>query len=154
MLNTNKKILHLGCGLKPYKPKEGEEVLHLDKLELPEVEIVCDLNNGIPLPSGQFDEVIAFDIVEHILDVFKLMEEIHRVLKPDGIVKIHTTYIGTEMSFTDPSHYHYFTLDSFDYFDFSTGFGKGYGFYTKAKFKILKKAVEGGWLVFEMQVIK
>jgi len=148
-----KRILHIGCGLKPYKAKENEEVIHLDIKELPDVEIVADLNNGIPLPSNSFDEVIADDIVEHIIDVIKLMEEIHRVLKKGGVVKIHTTYIGTEMSFADPTHFHYFTLNSFDYFDPDTSFGKTYSFYSKAKFKIIKKEIKGGWLYFELKKI-
>lgn len=131
-------VLELGSGLAPHYSPDAE-VVHLDKLPLHDVEIVCDLNTGIPLRADAFDEVIASDIVEHVLDVFGLMGEIHRVMKKKARLKVRTTYWKSENAYTDPSHLHFFTEHSFDYFDPNTEFGGRYSFYTKTKFRILDR---------------
>ena len=46
--------------------------------------IVADLEQGLPLASGQFDVVIMADVLEHIREDGKLLGEIRRCLKPGG----------------------------------------------------------------------
>ena len=140
-------ILELGSGLNPHRSPDAE-IVHLDKLPLPDVEIICDVSRGIPLRSEAFDEVIASDVVEHVLDVFRLMEEIHRVMKMKARLKIRTTYWKSKNAYTDPSHFHFFTEHSFDYFDPNTQFGRKYSFYTKTKFKILDRYMDSQEQVF------
>ncbi len=42
----------------------------------------------IPFPPESFDLVICTEVLEHVLDPKKVVEEIKRVLKPDGIAVI------------------------------------------------------------------
>jgi SAM-dependent methyltransferase len=46
----------------------------------------------IPFPSGSFDRVLMFDIVEHLYpwELHEAYRQVHRVLKDDGRVIIHT----------------------------------------------------------------
>jgi ubiquinone/menaquinone biosynthesis C-methylase UbiE len=46
----------------------------------------------LPFPSGLFDRVLMFDVVEHLhpWELHQAMLEIHRVLKPEGRFIIHT----------------------------------------------------------------
>jgi SAM-dependent methyltransferase len=44
----------------------------------------------IPLESGGFDMVLAFSVIEHVLDVEKVFGEISRVLKPGGLFWFNT----------------------------------------------------------------
>lgn len=46
----------------------------------------------VPYASGQFDRVLMFDVVEHLhpWELHQAFLEIHRVLKPDGRLVIHT----------------------------------------------------------------
>ena len=46
----------------------------------------------LPFPDGYFDRVLMFDVVEHLhpWELHQAMEEIHRVLKPNGRFIIHT----------------------------------------------------------------
>lgn len=118
---------------------------------MPHVEIVCDLKRGIPFRSDVFDEIIAIDILEHILDVFALMAEIHRVMKMKAFLRIKTNYWKNENAYTDPSHLHFFTRHSVDYFDLTREFGKKYGYYTKAKFNILSQWMDGQEQIFVLQ---
>jgi len=154
------KILELGAGARPIK-KEGIEIVHLDKIPLPDIEVVIDLNRISPLFGGQklpfndeeFDEVLAYDIIEHIIDVIPLIEEIYRVLKPKGIVRIRTTNYKFSNAFRDPTHYHFFTDQSFDYFDPSSELFSRYGHISKARFKVLEKREDGQELVFTLEKI-
>lgn len=45
---------------------------------------VQDLNNGIPYPDKKFDAVTCFDVLEHVFDPLKLINETKRVLKDGG----------------------------------------------------------------------
>jgi len=46
--------------------------------------IRADLETGIPFRASSFDLVIASEVLEHIFDTDFLIEEIRRVLKPNG----------------------------------------------------------------------
>ncbi|MCD6381657.1 MAG: methyltransferase domain-containing protein, partial [Candidatus Aenigmarchaeota archaeon] len=122
-----KKILELGSGKKPYLGKKDEKVIHLDIVKLPHVEIVHDLNKfPWPFKDNEFDEIRADNVIEHLDDLVKVMEEIWRILKPKGIVKVWVPYFAHPNAFTDITHKHFFTLHSFDYFDQRTEIGKKY----------------------------
>jgi len=154
------KVLDLGCGAIPYE-HEGDEVVHLDKRALPHVEVVFDLNRTSPYFGGEklpfndesFDMVLALDIIEHIIDVIPLFEEIYRVLKKGGQLIIRTTNWKTENSFRDPTHYHYFTLESLDYFDPNSRLFERYGHVSNARFKVEERRCDGQELVFKLTKI-
>lgn len=46
----------------------------------------------LPFPTGVFDRVLMFDVVEHLYpwELQQSLAEIHRVLKPDGMFIVHT----------------------------------------------------------------
>ncbi len=49
-----------------------------------------DLNEGIDFPDNMFDLVFAGEIIEHIYDTDFFVDEIKRILKPEGILVITT----------------------------------------------------------------
>lgn len=49
-----------------------------------------DLNEGIDFPDNMFDLVFAGEIIEHIYDTDFLVDEIRRILKPEGVLVITT----------------------------------------------------------------
>jgi len=125
-----RRILELGCGKKPYQPKIGEEVIHLDIVKLPHVEVVWDLNRiPYPFPDNYFDEVIATHVLEHLDDIVCVMKEIWRILKPNGVLKITSPHFSNYDAFRDPTHKHFFTFETFDYFEPSSKLHKEFGFY-------------------------
>jgi len=135
------RILDLGSGTKPYK-REKAEIWHLDKFEFPHVEIVCDVENGLPFPSNYFDYVRASHLMEHLNDVVKVINEIWRVLKPNGKLQILTPHYTNTDFWRDPTHKRPFMIQSFDHFDPQTGWGK-IAPMGKGKWKILSKKVLG-----------
>ena len=145
------KKLELACGKYP-----DAEAVNLDIVAVEGCDIVHDLEQyPYPFEDGQFEHIQATDIVEHITDIFKMFAELHRILAPEGIIKIHTNYAGHISAFTDPQHKHFFTLESFDYFDPETFMGREFFFYTPVKFKILEKRVDdsGRGLYFTLKKI-
>jgi len=134
------KILELGCGKKPYEPKKGEKVIHLDKVKLPHVEVVWDLNKfPWPFKDNEFDVIIASHVLEHLDDLIKAMEEIWRITKPGGLVKIRVPYAKNYGAFTDPTHKHFFTSVTFDYWDEEKTQELYHELGTQAKFRVRKK---------------
>ncbi|MGA2384879.1 MAG: class I SAM-dependent methyltransferase [Gemmatimonadales bacterium] len=95
--------------------------------------VVADLDaGGLPFKAGCFDAVGAYDVVEHVEDLVALMEEIHRVLRPDGVVYITTPHFSSANAFTDPTHRRALSLRSFDYFDGAHPLA----YYSAARFRI------------------
>lgn len=141
--------LILGCGEKRY-----EAGLHVDIRLTSATDLLLDLNKiPWPLETEAFEEVIAEDIIEHLSDVIKTVEECYRVLKPGGSLRIITPHYMHENSWIDPTHKWHLTEKSFDYFDPSTNFGKKYSFYTTCKFKITHKDISNGNICVIMEKI-
>jgi SAM-dependent methyltransferase len=136
-----KKILELGAGKRPYLGKNNEDVIHTDIMKLPHIEVVHDLNKfPWPLKKNEFDEVLARHVLEHLDNIIKVMDEIGRILKPNGIIKIWVPYFSHVGAVWDLTHKHFFTLNTFDYWDKSTREGSVLNYEIgRTRFKIIKK---------------
>ncbi|MGB0721178.1 MAG: class I SAM-dependent methyltransferase [Gammaproteobacteria bacterium] len=58
----------------------------------PYVQFVADAHR-IPLMSERFDAVVVQAVLEHVLEPATVVREIHRVLRPDGIVYAETPFM-------------------------------------------------------------
>ena len=63
--------------------------------------------------SKSFDTVIATEVLEHLYDPQRAIDEIYRVLTPGGILILSTRFIY--MYHPDPKDYYRFTEDSLSY---------------------------------------
>lgn len=108
----NLKIVNLGCG---NKKEEGE--IGVDIIPSPQVDIVADLNRyPLPFEDNSIDIVKSSHVFEHLDNLILLMEEIHRMLKPEGILEFTVPHVSNIEFFRDPTHKHSFTLGTMDYF--------------------------------------
>jgi len=133
--SQKKKLLDLGCGENKYPGAIGVDINPKSKAD-----IIHDLNK-FPYPFGdnQFDLIFAQNIIEHLDDIVKVMEELYRIGKNGAKIYIRTSHFSSVDSFTDPTHKHFFTSCTFDYFIPGS---KYYQFhYSKAKFKKRKVSV-------------
>ncbi len=64
----------------------------LKKLDL--ATVAADLNETLPLPAASFDGVLSLEVIEHLVEVNKFLQEIFRVLKPKGWLIISTPNIA------------------------------------------------------------
>jgi len=134
------KKLNIGCG-KDIKPG----FVNIDIIKLPDVDKIVNLNKyPWPFKDNEFDYVFCASVLEHLEDIVKALEEIHRICKNNAIVDIIVPHFSSMGAFKDPTHKHFFTYYSFDYF---TEDG-GYNFYSKARFKILKRKIIYGKTFF------
>ena len=130
MSGTQKKILDLGCG-----NKKRPGAIGVDCYNRTAADVIHDLNVfPYPFQDATFDEIYLDNTLEHLDDVLKVMEEVHRISKPGGLVKVIVPYFRSRWAFVDPTHRHFFTVDSFAYFDPDHIIGKTYP-YSLARFK-------------------
>jgi ubiquinone/menaquinone biosynthesis C-methylase UbiE len=133
------KILDVGCGDNKTKGAIG-----IDINPNTQADIIHDLNK-IPWPfnDNEFDEIICNDVLEHLDDIFSVMEEIHRICKPNGIVKIRVPHFSSSTNYGDLTHRHLFSTKSFDGFSSESNM---YYHYTKVKFKKIDCKIRFGKL--------
>lgn len=131
----NSKIkLDVGCG-----NKKRNGFFGLDKIELPGVDIVCDLEKDrIPLDDNSVKEIHTRHFLEHVSDLVKIMDEFWRVSCDKGRIIIAVPYYNSIGAFRDPTHKGFFTFETFNYFTETKDYNS---FYTKRKFKIIKKKI-------------
>lgn len=86
------------------------------------------------IDSNSADEIFMDNVLEHLADVPKVMAELHRITKPGGLVKIIVPYAKSDWAFQDPTHKHFFTERSMDYFSEDSP----YNFYSESRFRIRK----------------
>ncbi|MCK5830180.1 MAG: methyltransferase domain-containing protein [Methylococcales bacterium] len=128
-----RKSLDLGCNDCPRNPYGYEELYGADLGEQ-EIEgvIYKQVNLAlapIPFPDNYFDCVSAFDFIEHIprqllspdtsniiLPFISLMNEIWRVLKPNGFFYAVTPVYPHPSVFQDPTHVNIITNLTHEYF--------------------------------------
>lgn len=161
---------------------EVPDHVHVDLVNLPHIDYVWDLNNGLPritigkgMPGqGQYsqfysaqvikafadntvDEFRAHHIFEHIkVEKFiNLMNEIWEALKPDGVLKVYVPNAAhVEAAWSDPTHVRAFTARTFWYF---TQEGYAAFAYTDKTWTILNgypkiNGSEGDWWEIEVHM--
>lgn len=143
-------ILNLGCGA-----ERMEDAVNVDSAKLPSVDLVHDLNTvPWPLPADRFERIFATDLIEHLDDPVVFLEECWRVASTDGVVLIQTVEGGSHNHYTDPTHKRGFTLESFDYFDPKTFYGRKFAHYSTGKWSIEHKSGGGENLTFVLRKVE
>jgi len=126
MLLENRIKLNLGCGT-----NKVEGYLGVDKIKTPASDIIHNLNSfPYPFEDNSVEEIVMDNVLEHLQDVIKVMEELYRICIPGALIHINVPYFKSNSAFTDPTHRHFFTETSFKYFNASHALH----FYTTAIF--------------------
>jgi SAM-dependent methyltransferase len=126
-------VVDLGCG-----EKKRDGTIGVDFNQRTNPDIVHDLNIfPYPFKDSSIDMVYLDNTLEHLDDVIKVMEEVYRILKPGGKAKIITPYFRSVWGFLDPTHKHFFAVNSFSFYDPDHIVCRRYK-YTDARFKTKK----------------
>lgn len=131
---SHERILDVGCG--PYKIQGA---IGIDHTPLPGVDVVYDLDRSPwPFAANSFDKAICRHSLAHLDSVVRTIEELHRILRPDGILEIVTPHFSSDNAFTDITSRHFFGFRSMDYFCPNRGFKYRY---SRAEFELLEVRV-------------
>ncbi len=108
-----------GYGIEIIAPK-ATHFTTIDKFN--GVEKICKASNvefveatvpPLPFADDSFDCVISFQVIEHIKDDKKFIQEVHRTLRPDGIFIVSTPNITMSLT-RNPWHIREYTSTEFN----------------------------------------
>lgn len=123
--------IDFGCG---QRKKEG--YVGVDALSLPGVDVVHDLNIfPYPFEDSAADDIWIDNVLEHLDNPLKVMEEIYRISKNGAKVVVSVPYFRSFYATIDPTHKNFFGVWWFSYFDPSHPFHSRYR-YTEARFNL------------------
>ena len=137
--------LNLGCGKNIQKGW-----INVDAVKIDGVDIVCDLNKfPWPFDDDSVDTILMDNILEHLDDVVKVMEEVYRILKVNGNAEIIVPYYKSKNAYKDPTHKHFFTEETMNYFTC----WHPCSFYSTARFRIItcEKYHVGGFPLWHLK---
>lgn len=108
--------IELGCGSRKRHP----EAIGIDILDAPCVDIVGDIYEVLAcFKTGTVSQVYSYHFIEHIPDLFHLMKELERIVKPGGSIELVAPHFSNPYFYSDPTHQRFFGLYTFCYL--STG---------------------------------
>jgi len=106
------RILDLGCG-----PNKYPGAIGADKIPNTAADVLCHFDQGgLPFADNAFDEVRAVHVIEHVADVVRTMEELHRITLPGGTIYLVTPHYTDSSSYQDPTHRWHLNSFAFRYF--------------------------------------
>jgi SAM-dependent methyltransferase len=93
-------VLDLGCGgQKQYPGNFG-----VDLFPTSEVDVLADVSRALPFADDSVDRVFLVHILEHLIDFLPLVDEVHRILRPDGVAFVLSPWWKYVNAVADPTH--------------------------------------------------
>ena len=111
-MRNNKVVLDVGCGR-----QKTQGAIGIDIVKDSNADLLHDLNFlPYPFKDNKFDEVICKQILEHLEKPLDVLQEIHRISKPNALLFIEVPHFSCFYAFCDLQHkrfFSYFSLDAF-----------------------------------------
>lgn len=86
------RILVVGAGDALFSPPPGLDLLYSDVAPGPLVDLIADAHD-LPFADESFEAVFAVSVLEHVLEPWRCVDEVRRVLVPGGIIYAVTPFI-------------------------------------------------------------
>ena len=106
------RILDVGCGGR----KQVERAIGIDRHPHPGVDVVADLERTMPIADQSIDHVFAVHFLEHVHNLLPLLNELHRVLRPQGVLHVMVPSHAHVNALADPTHVRFFHQQTFKFF--------------------------------------
>jgi len=107
-----KRALDVGCGSRKLLGADG-----IDVVSSSDADVVHDLSSfPWPYKDNTYDIILMNHSLEHMEDVLKTMAEVHRIAKSGAHIVIQVPHFRCLDAYVDPTHRHFFTSRSLDYF--------------------------------------
>lgn len=128
--------INLGSGGGTKEGFYGLDIANIDN----NVDIVADLNRPLDLlPDNSVSEIFTCHVLEHVNNFIGLMEELHRIVRPNGKIEIRVPHFSNPYHYSDPTHVRFFGAFTMYYFvsaEDQPEFRKVPAFYSKCRFKV------------------
>jgi len=109
---VTKRVLDVGCGQNKFPGAIG-----IDSNPRSHADVLHDLGNfPYPFSDNEFETIICRHVIEHVPDVIGFVNELHRITKPGGRLKLLTPHYSNPDWATDPTHRNHFNSYSFTCF--------------------------------------
>jgi SAM-dependent methyltransferase len=97
------EVLDFGCGQKPYEEifEKAWRYIGVDIVysghdhSQSKVDVYWD-GYTLPFEDESFDNIVAFEVFEHIFNIDEVLNELHRVLRPGGHLLVSTPFMYRE----------------------------------------------------------
>ncbi len=95
------EVLDVGCGRKPYRQLTratryvGVDIDTPATRALAAADVYYD-GRTLPFPDASFDAVLSSQVLEHVFTPAEFLREIHRVLRPGGVLLLATPFVWDE----------------------------------------------------------
>jgi SAM-dependent methyltransferase len=143
-VSTNK--LNIGCGS---SIKEG--FTNLDTVPGPGVDIVMDIQSGCTLPNDFFDYVEMKQVIEHLTNPLKAMENIYNACVDNALLIVTCPHGAHDNAWIDPTHVRAVFPETFQFFGQPSYFQADYGY--RGDWQVEKTIIKvDKWLVETYQV--
>lgn len=151
--------LNVGCGLRPLDGYVNLDIQNFDR-----VDVVHDiLHFPWPFDDNTFDEVRSSHVLQHITfpspgdrdPVVLIFEEVHRILKPDGVFHFITSHIAIREQWTTPLDYRAWGPNSFEGFYIDAKRVReeriqAYErYYTDKQFRLIRRQMNRGYPLYQ-----
>ena len=159
------KSLDLGCGSVPKNPFFADELFGVDIHEgaAPNIKSADLVVESIPYEDSSFDYVTAFDFIGQIPRIayapkvrnafIELMNEVYRVLKPDGLFLSLTPSVPHLEVFSGPTNVNFITEETFTcYFDDTNRWAARFGF--NGAFRVIAHEWKGSRIFAVLQKVE
>lgn len=106
------KKLDFGCG-----QKKTPSYIGLDIFQGSDTDVVHDFNIfPYPFEDDTFDEILCRSSLEHVDDFLRTVVELHRISKPNALIKVYCPHYSGPDAYRDPTHKTFFSYSTFDIF--------------------------------------
>jgi ubiquinone/menaquinone biosynthesis C-methylase UbiE len=109
----NLKKLNFGAGKDIRQGYDNIDFKHFDFNKMP-----------YPIAASTYDYILVRDVLEHLNEPNKVLEELHRIAKPYGVIEIIVPYYNSAGAFGSMEHKHYFNRSCFESLDIHTNYNK------------------------------
>ncbi|MCP2163753.1 methyltransferase domain-containing protein [Goodfellowiella coeruleoviolacea] len=93
-------VLDLGSGgTKQYPSNIG-----VDRWNAGAVDVLADVSRPLPFADACVDRVFVVHVLEHLIDFLPLVDECHRVLRPNGVLHVISPWWRYVNAVADPTH--------------------------------------------------
>jgi len=141
--------IDIGCGR-----SKRDGFVGVDMIDGEEVDIVHNLEEfPWPIEDNSANYIVLDNVIEHLEDTVKTMNELHRITKKDGKVKLIYPYWRSFGAYSDPTHVHFFNEKMIDYFlkdNSSDSHENEFSYYTNRHWRLVSKDLTSwpgfGWL--------